>query len=249
MINLQCFNYNGQIIQQREDGYINLTQMCQANNTRIGHFLENKSTKEHLKALEPIVGIPYKELYTITKGGDFSVQGTWGHPAVAIALARWISPVFSAWFDTQIASKVDCDFSTFVGKTTVKDYSGFVYLIKSKPHDLYKIGMSKEPYKRMLSLQTGTPFELKIVHRIFAFDCVQLESALHDHYSAYWVRGEWFELPPKEVSNFLNVANSLASEETSGDGGNDNSPISINDFSHFNQDATSAIATISTIHR
>ncbi len=246
MNNLQYFDYNGQIIQQREDGYINLTQMCRTNGVQIGNFLQNKSTKEHLKSLEPILGIPYKELYTIAKGGDPKLQGTWGHPTVAIALARWISPVFSAWFDTQIASKVDCDFSSFAGKNTVKDYSGFVYLIRVKAHDLYKIGMSKEPYKRMLSLQTGTPFDLKIIHRIFAFDCVQLESALHNHYSTYWVRGEWFKLPPKEVANFLNVANGLASEETNS---TDPQPTSINDFSHFSQDHESAIANLSATYR
>jgi len=90
----------------------------------------------------------------------------------------------------------------------VTDNTGFVYLAMSVK-GWYKIGMSKEPYKRMSSLQVGSPIEIKLVHRIFTFDCIALEKALHDYYQAYWLRGEWFELSDVMIAEFPTVANKL----------------------------------------
>lgn len=90
-----------------------------------------------------------------------------------------------------------------------KDYSGFIYLVRATRTSFYKIGMSKDPYKRLQSLQTGTPFELVIINRIYTFDCLALEKALHEYYQAYWMRGEWFDMPQSEIENFAKVANEL----------------------------------------
>jgi hypothetical protein len=36
-----------------------------------------------------------------------------------------------------------------------------------------------------------------------------LEKALHDYYAAYWLRGEWFELPDECIHEFPAIANEL----------------------------------------
>lgn len=104
----------------------------------------------------------------------------------------------------------DLDITSHPNK--IKDNSGFVYLIKATKTNFYKMGMSKDPYKRLQSLQTGTPFELTILYRVFTFDCVALEKALHEYYQGYWLRGEWFDLPKSEVDNFIGVASTLDQE-------------------------------------
>ena len=93
-----------------------------------------------------------------------------------------------------------------------KGTQGFVYLIKTDTLNLYKVGMSKNPYKRMATLQTSMPYELTVISRIFSFDCPKLEKALHEYYAAYWMRGEWFDFPDKIVSEFEEVATSLDQE-------------------------------------
>ena len=52
MNSLQVFNYNGSIIQRRDDGFISLTQMCQANGKRIDHWKELKATKAYIQELQ-----------------------------------------------------------------------------------------------------------------------------------------------------------------------------------------------------
>lgn len=89
-----------------------------------------------------------------------------------------------------------------------KDNSGFVYLARNGKQ-WYKIGVSKQPYKRMSSLQTGSPLEVTLIHRVFSFNPLELEESLHTYYSAYWLRGEWFELSKQLVNEFPTVAAEL----------------------------------------
>lgn len=97
MNSLQVFNYNGSIIQRRDDGFISLTQMCQANGKRIDHWKELKATKAYIQELQS--EYPESRVIESGRGGD---GGTWGHPSLAINLARWISPKFAVWCDAHI---------------------------------------------------------------------------------------------------------------------------------------------------
>jgi hypothetical protein len=102
MNSLQNFNYNGQLIQRRDDGFVNLTQMCQANGKQINDFFRLKSTKEYLSALELETGIPVNQLQQVFQGSSVVGGGSWGHPLVALRLAQWISPRFAVWCDAHI---------------------------------------------------------------------------------------------------------------------------------------------------
>lgn len=100
---LRNFDYNGNLIQKRIDGFVNLTQMCQANGKKISHFLSLKSTKQYIEQIESDDGITASQLLVVKKGNssDFT-QGTWGHPEIAILLAQWISPRFHRWCNAHI---------------------------------------------------------------------------------------------------------------------------------------------------
>lgn len=91
--------------QRAIDGYVNATALCKANGKRISHYLENKTTKDFLEALERHTGIPINELVQVKRGGTH--QGTWVHPKVAINLGQWISPklavLVSKWVVEQIS--------------------------------------------------------------------------------------------------------------------------------------------------
>lgn len=200
MINL---SYNGQVIDQREmDGYVNATQMCQANGKKINDWTRLKETNEYIAYISTDTGISVGDMiYQIKPDVNKGVGGgTWIHPLLALKLARWISVKFEAWCDLNIKP-------TIINNT--KDQTGFVYLAKSFNSNVCKIGLSKTPLKRMSKLQTGNADELTILHLVFVFNAKEVELSLHKYYSSYWVRGEWFDLPEKAIKDFPSVTYNL----------------------------------------
>lgn len=77
-IMLTNFEYNGTIISKREDGFINLTQMCQANGKQLGHWRSLKSTKLYIENILTEDGIRISDILHVQKGGQPVLQGTWG---------------------------------------------------------------------------------------------------------------------------------------------------------------------------
>ena len=96
MSNLTVFDYKGQVISRRDDGFINLTQMCQANGKRLDNWTRLKQTQDYMKVLGNSLT---SEVVYSEEGVN---GGTWGHPSLAINLARWISPEFAVWCDGHI---------------------------------------------------------------------------------------------------------------------------------------------------
>lgn len=68
----------------------------------------------------------------------------------------------------------------------------FVYLIRNSHYD-YKIGISKHPKKRLVSLSSGSSSKLLLVQtwksEVYS---EQLEKELHALFKEYKLRGEWF---------------------------------------------------------
>ena len=96
----------------------------------------------------------------------------------------------------------------------VKSYnskgSGYVYIIKCKNTDLYKIGVSKaEPNNRLSNLQSGCPYELVFDSVYYCNHYGLLEREIHKRYSKQRYRGEWFKL---NESQLLCVKSELAEQ-------------------------------------
>lgn len=89
-----------------------------------------------------------------------------------------------------------------------------VYLIYCKFMNLYKIGISINPEKRIKQLQTGTPYELSII-AVYESKCpFKVEKILHNtflskktpdnfKYDFEWLNGEWFNLTTQDVVDFV----------------------------------------------
>ena len=96
----------------------------------------------------------------------------------------------------------------------------FVYLIKIKNTDIYKIGITRKHPKanvRKKGLQTGNPFELeyhnyyetdipnkieKCLHRLFAH-----KKYMQDDFIA--LKGEWFRMEINDVLEFLQLCKKI----------------------------------------
>jgi len=95
----------------REDGYINLTQLCKAGNKEFSNWLKNKNTEAYLMVLSSSLRIRRDNLIKYETGSNEN-RATWGHPQAAINIAQWISPQFdvqvSKWiFELNVTGKVE----------------------------------------------------------------------------------------------------------------------------------------------
>lgn len=73
------------------------------------------------------------------------------------------------------------------------DTEQFVYVIRAKTTNFYKIGCSKYPYQRLTELQISNPFDLEIIMIFKVDDMYSVESKLHKFFETNRKRGEWFE--------------------------------------------------------
>ncbi len=109
-MDIQLLEYKGQSVSTREsDGYINLTQMCKANGVLFGNWKQLNHSKAFMGKLSMETGIPITKLLYVKKGKPANLQGTWGHPQVALELARWISPEFAIWTNKILMRYLESD--------------------------------------------------------------------------------------------------------------------------------------------
>jgi hypothetical protein len=71
-----------------------------------------------------------------------------------------------------------------------------VYFIQPVGGGLIKIGIAADVAARLALLQTGCPIELRVIGVIPGAKATT-ETALHHHFAAARVRGEWFEPTPE----------------------------------------------------
>ncbi|MFW6246585.1 MAG: GIY-YIG nuclease family protein [bacterium] len=70
----------------------------------------------------------------------------------------------------------------------------YVYLIQSLENSCYKIGISKNPYKRVKQLQTGNSSKLKLIECYPSHHANIIEKTLQRRYNNLRKQGEWFDL-------------------------------------------------------
>jgi hypothetical protein len=72
--------------------------------------------------------------------------------------------------------------------------TGFVYVIHAVGTNRIKIGYSADPEKRLAQLQTGSPYELKLLAQWPG--TAEVEQRIHQRLAQYRCGGEWFSVPP-----------------------------------------------------
>ena len=91
------FAYEGQAVRFNADGWINATEAA-ARFAKLPHeWLRLPETTAYLEALAKCGKIP--QLVRTQRGRN---GGTWLHPKLAVAFARWLSVDFAVWCDEQV---------------------------------------------------------------------------------------------------------------------------------------------------
>lgn len=169
---LQSFSYNGKIIHRREDGLINLTQMCNANGRRIDHWKELKSTKAYIATLQD--NCPGSCIICAEEG---ATGGTWGHPELAKCLAQWIEKL------------------NLISTNT----TGIVYIYLDEGNSAYKIGFTTNIKKREQQHKSSNPFLCLV--STYEMCTVDDEALIHEKLLAYRIKGttEWYRKHPDVI--------------------------------------------------
>jgi hypothetical protein len=102
-------NYN--IKHRDEDGFINVTDLCNAGGKQFNDWKRLQKTTAFLKVLSKQTGNPVGTLINTEQTSNTN-KTTWVHPQVSINIAQWISPKFdvmvSAWvYEVMMSGKVD----------------------------------------------------------------------------------------------------------------------------------------------
>lgn len=122
--------------------YVNLTAMCQGTGKLLGGWLRLKTSKRYVKALAGSMQISIDSLLIVNESiGSNDQRGTWGHPDIAVDVARWISPEFQVWANRTLRLVIVGDFAP---KTT---NAAIAQLQLKQHHD--RILNQPEPWERM----------------------------------------------------------------------------------------------------
>lgn len=106
MNNVIPFHFEGQAVRFNSEGWINATDVAKRFDKRPVDWLRLPASQSYLKALaralgvESEVGKSHFGLAETVKGGK--AQGTWLHPKLAVAFARWLNDDFAVWCDLHI---------------------------------------------------------------------------------------------------------------------------------------------------
>lgn len=106
------------------------------------------------------------------------------------------------WWTYQVNSRARA--SRFPAPVDWQDKHGYVYLI----HDgeLYKIGISIHPGKRLSQIRYENGRECSLLVLIESPDYKSLELELHEKFSSKRIKGEWFDLEPDDIAWITSLA-------------------------------------------
>lgn len=82
-----------------------------------------------------------------------------------------------------------------------KDEVGYIYLVKTLGY--IKIGITRDPKKRIDSIRNSLPVELSVIKVLPVKDYRVTERELHNKYIHKHVKNEWFTLDDNDVNDIL----------------------------------------------
>lgn len=94
------FHYQGEPVRFNSDGWINAVDAARQFGKRVDHWLANAETKQYIEALSEALNTRDSGDLIMTRRGRGG--GTWLHPKLAVAFARWLDVRFAVWCDLHI---------------------------------------------------------------------------------------------------------------------------------------------------
>lgn len=100
MSNVIPFNYQGEPVRFNSDGWINATDVAKRYGKRPVDWLKQDETRRYMSVLASALNCDPESLLETKRGRHHG--GTWLHPKMAVAFARWLDLEFAVWADLHI---------------------------------------------------------------------------------------------------------------------------------------------------
>ncbi len=94
--------YLGHSITYRDDGWFNATEAAAKFGKEPYDWLRLNTTQEYIACLCRQLRTEKISVLKVIRGGRDRPDGTWLHPKLAVAFARWLDEEFAVWCDLQI---------------------------------------------------------------------------------------------------------------------------------------------------
>lgn len=100
--NMIPFEYQGQPVSFNTAGWINATEIAKRFGRRPVDWLKQDETRSYLAALADALTCDPESLVKTSRARTDRGGGTWMHPKLGVAFARWLDMRFAVWCDLQI---------------------------------------------------------------------------------------------------------------------------------------------------
>jgi len=76
---------------------------------------------------------------------------------------------------------------------------GYIYILKMIGFDIYKIGVSSNPERRIKDIDNLNPFGIEVISINFFKNAYEMEECIHDSFCKNIFRKEWFKIHPEDI--------------------------------------------------
>lgn len=110
MNNVIQLRYEGQPVRFTGEAWLHATKLAERFGKRIDHWLDNAETLKYIRALDEVLTGAESEILDTRNSGYVKTSrarvdrggGTWLHPRLGVAFARWLDAKFSVWCDMRV---------------------------------------------------------------------------------------------------------------------------------------------------
>jgi hypothetical protein len=89
---------------------------------------------------------------------------------------------------------------------------GYLYILKLKGFDIYKIGVSSNPRRRINDIDSANPFGVELISINHFKNVYEMEECVHDNLRDCELRKEWFKVCPETIKGFSEHLKEMSEE-------------------------------------
>jgi hypothetical protein len=80
-----------------------------------------------------------------------------------------------------------------------------IYILAIPELKYYKIGVSKNPHRRVTDIQSCIPFKSEMIYNEYFINAYDVEEEIHKTLQEMHVKGEWFKLTDEQIEKTINI--------------------------------------------
>ena len=109
------------------------------------------------------------------------------------------------------------EYSGITKNNKEKNPNGYIYFIRCVKTDFYKLGVSKNPKRRICDIDSYLPFDLEILSLHFFKDVYEVEEKTSNLLKDHKIRREWYNLDIEKAKDIIITLHNLNIEKDASD--------------------------------